>query len=96
MKIRMPKLTVTESEDLSEVTLVAEPLDKGLGTTLGNALRRMLLSDLPGVAAVGVKIDGVMHEFSTIPAVTEDVVDIISEGKDLGTEVVLYLPFMGA
>jgi len=83
MKIRMPKLTVTESEDLSEVTLVAEPLDKGLGTTLGNALRRMLLSDLPGVAAVGVKIDGVMHEFSTIPAVTEDVVDIILNVKGL-------------
>ena len=83
MKIRMPKVTVTESEDFSEIKLVVEPLDKGLGTTLGNAMRRMLLSDLPGVAAVGVKIEGVLHEFSTIPGVAEDVVDIILNIKEL-------------
>ena len=83
MKIRMPKVSLTESEDLSELTLVVEPLDKGLGITLGNAMRRMLLSDLPGVAALGVKIEGVLHEFSTIPGVTEDVMDIILNVKAL-------------
>ena len=83
MKIRMPKLQVTESEDRAQATIVVEPLDKGLGHTLGNAMRRMLLSDLPGVAAVGVRIPGVMHEFSTIPGVAEDVVEIVLNLKGL-------------
>ena len=56
---------------------VVEPLERGFGTTLGNSLRRILLSSLPGVAATNVRIDGVLHEFSTIPGVKEDVTDIV-------------------
>ena len=83
IKIKAPQITVTENADGSVATITVEPLEKGLGTTLGNAMRRMLLSDLPGAAAVGVKIEGVMHEFSTIPNVVEDVVDIILNIKGL-------------
>ena len=56
---------------------VVEPLERGFGTTLGNSLRRILLSSLPGVAATNMRIDGVLHEFSTIPGVKEDVTDIV-------------------
>ena len=76
MKIKMPKIEVNEIAE-NESIIAVEPLDKGLGHTLGNAMRRVLLSDLPGAAAVGVKIAGVLHEFSTIPGVAEDVVDIL-------------------
>ncbi len=62
---------------------VVEPLERGYGTTLGNSLRRILLSSLPGVAATSVKIDGVLHEFSTIPGVIEDVSEIILNLKCL-------------
>ena len=74
---KRPQIITEESEDTSYAKITIEPLDKGLGITMGNALRRMLLSALPGVAAVGVKIEGVQHEFSTIPGVVEDVVEII-------------------
>ena len=83
IKIKTPQINATENQDGSIAAITVEPLEKGLGTTLGNALRRMLLSDLPGVAAVGIKIAGVMHEFSTIPNVVEDVVDIILNIKGL-------------
>ncbi len=83
IKIKTPQINATENADGSIATITVEPLEKGLGTTLGNALRRMLLSDLPGVAAVGIKIAGVMHEFSTIPGIVEDVVDIILNIKGL-------------
>jgi len=83
IKIKTPQINATESVDGSKATITVEPLEKGLGTTLGNALRRMLLSDLPGVAAVGIKIAGVMHEFATIPNIVEDVVDIILNIKGL-------------
>ena len=62
---------------------MAEPLDRGFGTTLGNSLRRVLLSSLPGVAVISVKIDGIQHEFSTIPGVKEDVTEIILNIKGL-------------
>src|SRR6184192_4482979 len=62
---------------------VIEPLEPGFGYTLGNALRRTLLSSIPGAAISSVKIDGVLHEFSTIPKVTEDVTDIILNLKEL-------------
>jgi DNA-directed RNA polymerase subunit alpha len=62
---------------------VAEPLERGYGTTLGNSLRRMLLSSLPGAAATSVKIDGVLHEFSTIPGVKEDVTEIVLNLKSV-------------
>ena len=83
IKIKTPQINATESVDGSKATITVEPLEKGLGTTLGNALRRMLLSDLPGGAAVGIKIAGVMHEFATIPNIVEDVVDIILNIKGL-------------
>ena len=62
---------------------VVEPLEPGFGYTLGNGLRRTLLSSIPGAAISSVKIEGVLHEFSTIPKVTEDVTDIILNLKQL-------------
>ena len=62
---------------------VVEPLERGFGHTLGNALRRSLLSNLPGAAVTSVRIDGVQHEFSTIPGVKEDVTEIILNLKEL-------------
>ena len=62
---------------------VVEPLERGFGTTLGNSMRRVLLSSLPGVAASSIRIDGVLHEFSTIPGVKEDVTEIILNLKQL-------------
>lgn len=64
-------------------TLVAEPLERGFGMTLGNALRRVLLSSLQGAAVVGIKVQGVLHEFSTIPGVREDVVNIVLNIKQI-------------
>ncbi|MDR2267929.1 MAG: DNA-directed RNA polymerase subunit alpha, partial [Holosporaceae bacterium] len=64
-------------------TMVAEPLERGFGVTLGNSLRRVLLSSLKGAAVTSVRIDGVLHEFSAIPGVTEDVTDIILNVKSM-------------
>ena len=73
-----PKLeTVELSPDYRYGKFVCEPLERGYGTTLGNSLRRVLLSSLEGAAVTSVKIDGVLHEFATIPGVREDVTDII-------------------
>ncbi len=84
MEIEQPKMTVEESgKNASHVKIVAEPLERGYGITFGNALRRVLLLALPGVAVVGLKIDGVEHEFTTIPGVKEDVTDIILNIKAL-------------
>lgn len=80
MEIEMPKISVEESEDRSYVKIVAEPLEKGFGITIGNCLRRTLLSSLPGAAIQGVKFApslNIKHEFSAIKGVTEDVPDII-------------------
>ena len=63
---------------------VVEPLERGYGTTLGNSLRRVLLSSLPGYAITSVKIDGILHEFSTIPGVKEDVTEIVLNLKRNG------------
>ena len=62
---------------------IVEPLERGYGTTLGNSLRRVLLSSLPGYAIISVKIDGILHEFSTIPGVKEDVTEIVLNIKDV-------------
>ena len=62
---------------------VCEPLERGYGITLGNALRRILLSSLPGAAITGIKIDGVQHEFTTIPNIVEDVMEIILNLKSV-------------
>src|ERR1700754_4058847 len=76
--IRPNKLQVTPGGDAKrEATVIAEPLERGFGVTLGNALRRILLSSLQGAAVQAVHIDGVLHEFSSIPGVREDVTDII-------------------
>ncbi len=75
--------TEYESENGSFGRFVVEPLERGYGTTLGNSLRRVLLSSLPGVAVVSVKIDGVLHEISTIPGVKEDVPEIILNIKGI-------------
>ena len=81
IEIEKPRIETEElSEDGSYGRFVVEPLERGYGTTLGNSLRRVLLSSLPGVAATYLKLDGVVHEFSTIPGVKED-----------GTEIVLNL-----
>ena len=72
--------------------LVVEPLERGFGTTLGNALRRILLSSLQGAAITGVQIDGVVHEFSSIPGVREDVTDIILNLKQVAIDMVSETP----
>jgi DNA-directed RNA polymerase subunit alpha len=80
--IKPNKLEVASGDDPKRVaTLVAEPLERGFGTTLGNALRRVLLSSLQGAAVASVHIDGVLHEFSSIPGVREDVTDIVLNVK---------------
>ena len=79
-----PKIEITEiSEDKKYGRFVVEPLERGYGTTLGNSLRRIMLSSLPGAAVSQVKIDGVVHEFSGIPGVKEDVTEIIMNIKSL-------------
>ncbi len=79
-----PKLVTSQiSEDKRYGKFVWEPLERGYGITLGNSLRRVLLSSLEGAAVTGVKIDGVLHEFTTIPGVREDVADIILNVKGL-------------
>ena len=83
MEIEKPRMNVEESSDGTYIKIVVEPLERGFGITLGNALRRVLLSALPGVAAVGIKIDGVQHEFSTINGVKEDVTEIILNLKQV-------------
>ena len=76
MEIERPKIeTASLSPDGRYGKFVAEPLERGFGITLGNSLRRVLLSSLPGVAVTSVKIDGVVHEFSTIEGVKEDVTE---------------------
>ena len=84
VEIEKPRITCFDTpEDPSYGKYVVEPLERGYGMTLGNSLRRILISSLPGYAATSVKIAGVQHEFSTIPGVTEDVPEIILNVKQL-------------
>ena len=86
--IRPNKLQVTPGSDANRfATLVAEPLERGFGQTLGNALRRILLSSLQGAAVQSVHIDGVLHEFSSIAGVREDVTDIVLNIKDIAIKM---------
>ena len=79
-----PRIEIAEiSEDKKYGRFVVEPLERGYGTTLGNSLRRIMLSSLPGAAVTQIKIDGVLHEFSSIPGVKEDVTEIIMNIKSL-------------
>lgn len=88
IEIEKPKVDIIElSEDFRYGKFVVEPLERGYGITIGNALRRILLSSLPGVAVKSVKIDGVLHEFSTIPGVKEDVTEIILTLKELSATI---------
>ena len=84
IEIERPRIETEElSNDNTYGRFVVEPLERGFGTTLGNSLRRVLLSSLPGVAVKSIKIDGVVHEFSTIPGVKEDVTEIVLNIKGL-------------
>ena len=81
IEIEKPRIDCEQlAEDGSYGKFVVEPLERGYGTTLGNSLRRILLSSLPGTAASSIKIAGVQHEFSTIPGVKEDVTEIVLKG----------------
>jgi DNA-directed RNA polymerase subunit alpha len=86
--IKPEKLHIVPGDDPKRVaTATAEPLERGFGVTLGNALRRVLLSSLQGAAVSAVQIDGVLHEFSSIPGVREDVTDIVLNIKDIAIKM---------
>ena len=88
LEIEKPKIECVEaSEDGTYGKFVIEPLERGYGITLGNSLRRILLSSLPGVAANSIKIDGVLHEFSTVTGVKEDVTELILNIKGLALKM---------
>ena len=88
IEIEKPKVEIVEtSSDKTYGKFVVEPLERGYGITLGNSLRRVLLSSLPGAAVTSVKIDGVLHEFSTIPGVKEDVTEIVLNLKSLSVKL---------
>jgi len=88
LEIEKPKIEVVEiNDDCTYGKFTVEPLERGYGITLGNSLRRILLSSLPGAAVTSVKINGVLHEFSTIPGVVEDVTDIILNLKSLSLKL---------
>src|SRR6476661_965140 len=82
LDFQVPRIT-TESVEENRGSFVIEPLDRGFGYTFGNSLRRVLLSSLEGAAVTSVKIEGVAHEFTTLPGVREDVTDILLNFKSL-------------
>ena len=86
IEMEKPKITCEEAENGCFARFIVEPLEKGYGITLGNCMRRVLLSALPGAAPIGIKINGVQHEFSTISGVSEDVVDIVLNIKNLAVK----------
>ncbi len=84
LEIEKPNITIAElSEDGRHGTFVVDPLERGYGITLGNSLRRIMLSSLQGVAVTSIKINGILHEFSTIPGVKEDVTEIVLNVKGI-------------
>ena len=85
--IKPSKLNIKSSDDKSFTTIVAEPLEKGYALTIGNSLRRILLSSIQGSAITAIQIDGVLHEFSSIKGVREDVTDIVLNVKLLSIQV---------
>lgn len=88
LEIEKPKIECVEMSEKNDYgKFVIEPLERGYGITLGNSLRRILLSSLPGAAVTSIKIDGVLHEFSTIPGVQEDTTDIILNLKSLAVKL---------
>lgn len=88
IEIEKPNITLNEKNDNNTYgRIVVEPLERGYGTTIGNSLRRILLSSLPGAAVTSINIQGVLHEFSTIPGVREDVTEIILNIKNLAAKM---------
>ena len=83
IEIEKPNISALPSDDANNVKFVVEPLERGYGVTLGNSLRRVLMSSLPGVAVTSIKIDGVLHEISTISGVKEDVCEIVLNVKGI-------------
>lgn len=95
IEIEKPKIEIIDiNEDNTYGKFVVEPLERGYGTTLGNSLRRILLSSLPGAAVSSIKIQGVLHEFSTIPGVLEDVSEIILNIKNIAAIMYADEPVM--
>lgn len=95
IEIEKPRIEIVETnEDETYSKFVVEPLERGYGTTLGNSLRRILLSSLPGAAVSSIKIQGVLHEFSTVPGVYEDVSEIILNIKDIAAKAYTDEPVM--
>ncbi len=93
IEMEKPNIECVEmSEDGRYGKFVVSPLERGYGTTLGNSLRRILLSSLPGAAATSIKIEGIQHEFSTVPGVTEDVTELILNIKKLALKIHGDLP----
>lgn len=92
MEITKPRIIVEEADNGCFGRFIVEPLEKGFGITLGNCLRRTLLGALPGAAAVAIRIDGIQHEFSSIPGVAEDVTDIILNIKNLAIKTTDLAP----
>ena len=86
MEIEKPRITCEETEGGSYARFIVEPLERGFGITLGNAMRRTLLGALPGAAPIAIRINGVAHEFSTVPGVSEDVVNIVLNIKSLAVK----------
>jgi len=101
IEIEKPRIECIESEDSRYGKFVIEPLERGYGITLGNSLRRILISSLPGAAVTSIKVDGVLHEFTTIPGVIEDMTEIILNIKELRLKLfcdhpkTLYIDFEG-
>ena len=85
--IKPNKLNIKSNEDKTITTVIAEPLEKGYALTIGNSLRRILLSSIQGSAITAIQIDGVLHEFSSIKGVREDVTDIVLNVKTLSLKV---------
>ena len=93
LEIEKPNITIAHlSEDGKSGTFVVDPLERGYGITLGNSLRRIMLSSLQGVAVTSIKIDGVLHEFSTIPGVKEDVTEIVLNVKGITAKLFTSSP----
>ena len=86
MEIEKPRITCEETEGGSYARFIVEPLERGFGITLGNCMRRTLLGSLPGAAPIAIRINGVPHEFSTVPGISEDVVDIVLNIKCLAVK----------
>ena len=102
IEMEKPRIECVESTEKGDYgKFVVEPLERGYGITLGNSLRRILLSSLPGAAVSSIKIDGVLHEFSTVPGVVEDVTEIILNIKELRLKLLseqpktLYIDYEG-